>query len=600
MIMQARARSDLLLWAGIVLLAILLLALRAYHAGPGQPFFADNDDAMRMVEVRDFLNGQNWFDHTQYRDNTPFGADMHWSRLIDLPIAILVLLARPFAGPQGAEIVVGYVWPLLLLALFTWLNGRLALRLVGPQGLLPGMLLPAFSVITLGEFKFGRVDHHSVQIILTQLIIIGAIASLTRPRAALWAGLALATALAIATECLPVIVAATMVFGTMFAAGPGFNAAVRNFGLAFGLGTFAHLGLALPPALWFVPACDANSIVYATAALGAGLGLAGLTFLPLGNRGWPLRLLAGALVGGAVLALVIVLFPQCLAGPYAGVNPWLVKHWLADITEAKSLPAILREQPGFAVAVTIPAIAGLFATLWAAWRSAGLARAAWLIVLVFLALALAVGLVQVRGTRLTLALLAPAGAYLVVAARSRYLQRATPASVAGLVLAWLGMAGLVWSSLLAVALNVVPAAVAGVAAPARTACLAPAAYADLAGLPPERIMTPFELGAYVLLYTPHAVVSAPYHRNNQGLLDTYRFLNGPIDDAREILQARGIGLVVTCDPMPEMAGQPDAAPDSFVRLAKEGALPDWLDNVSTSGPLNVYQVRPADPQLPAP
>jgi hypothetical protein len=594
--MLARTKSDLFLWAGIVLLTVLFLVLRMQYQGGGRPFFGDNDDAMRMVEVRDFLNSQNWFDHTQYRNNTPFGADMHWSRLVDLPIAIIVLLARPFAGPS-AEIVAGYVWPMLLLAIFTWLNGRLALRLVGPQGLLPGMLLLAFSVITLGEFSFGRVDHHSVQIILTQLAVIGAIDCLARPRAAILAGLAIATALAIATESLPVIIAAILVFGVMFVASPNHHMAVRNFGFAFGLGALVHLGLALPPSLWFVPACDANSIVYTTAALGAGLGLAGLTLLPLANRGWPLRLALGALVGGAVLAGVVALFPNCLAGPYAALDPWLAKHWLAYITEAKPLLTILFEQPGFIVAATIPAVIGLAAALWATWNASGSARAAWLIVLTFLITVLIVGFIQVRGMRLTIALLAPAGAYLVVTARARYLRRPAPGTIIGLMTAWLGMAGLVWAGLVSVALDAMPAIAAGTSASSaeRSACLLPGAYADLAGLPPERIMTPSDLGAYMLLYTPHSVVSAPYHRNNQGLLDTFHFFNGPIEQARTILEQRGIHLVVTCDAMPEMIGEPDAPADSFVHLAQRGALPDWLDNVSTTGPLNVYQVKPASP-----
>lgn len=590
--MQARARSDLLLWAAIVLLAILLLALRAYHAGPGQPFFADNDDAMRMVVVRDFLNGQNWFDHTQYRLNTPFGADMHWSRLIDLPIALLVLLARPFAGP-GAEVVAGYIWPLLLLALFTWLNGRLALRLVGPAGVLPGMLLPIFSVVTFSEFSFGRVDHHSVQFILAQLVVLFAIHALSRPRVGLWAGLAASTSLAIGTESLPVVISAILVFGVMFVAKPALNAAVRNFGLAFGLGTVAHLGLALPPALWFVPACDANSIVYALAALAAGLGLAGLTLLPLQRVGWPLRLAAAIPAGAAVLALIALLFPQCLAGPYAAVDPWLVERWLSAVGEALPLPVGLRQQPFYIVSATIPAVIALGVTLYAAWQARGADRAAWLILLAFFVVVMAVACIQVRGLRISVALIAPAAAWLIVTARAHYLRHVSAASVLGLVGAWLGMAGLVWAVLVAQTLNLLPAQAGRADGPgASTTCLAPEAYADLAGLPPERIMTPHDMGAFMLLYTGHAVVSAPYHRNNQGLLDTYRFFNGPIDAARQILQARGINLVVTCDPMPEMTGQPDAAPDSFVRLAKEGALPHWLDDVSTSGPLNVYQVRP--------
>ena len=56
---------------------------------PGADQDLSTDDAMRLVQVRDLLAGQGWFDLTQYRLNPPDGVAMHWSRLIDLPIAIL-------------------------------------------------------------------------------------------------------------------------------------------------------------------------------------------------------------------------------------------------------------------------------------------------------------------------------------------------------------------------------------------------------------------------------------------------------------------------------------------------------------------------------
>src|SRR5579872_2177391 len=61
------------------------------------------DDAMRLAQVRDLLAGQSWYDLTQWRMNVPFGLPMHWSRLIDAPIAGLILLFRQFLAPQSAE-----------------------------------------------------------------------------------------------------------------------------------------------------------------------------------------------------------------------------------------------------------------------------------------------------------------------------------------------------------------------------------------------------------------------------------------------------------------------------------------------------------------
>ncbi len=75
----------LIAFAAIVLFYLINLA-SGYtdYVGP------DNDDAMRLVEVRDLLNGQGWFDLMQYRLGPAPGTLMHWSRFVDLPIAALI------------------------------------------------------------------------------------------------------------------------------------------------------------------------------------------------------------------------------------------------------------------------------------------------------------------------------------------------------------------------------------------------------------------------------------------------------------------------------------------------------------------------------
>ena len=54
--------------------------------------FIDPDDALRLVEVRDWMAGQSWFDVSQHRINPPFGGEMHWWRLLDVPIAGFITL----------------------------------------------------------------------------------------------------------------------------------------------------------------------------------------------------------------------------------------------------------------------------------------------------------------------------------------------------------------------------------------------------------------------------------------------------------------------------------------------------------------------------
>lgn len=119
------------------------------------------------------------------------------------------------------------------------------------------------------------------------------------------------------------------------------------------------------------------------------------------------------------------------------------------------------------------------------------------------------------------------------------------------------------------------------------------AFAGLGAMPPARIMTFIDLGAHILAFTPHAVVAAPYHRNQQGVREALQFFSRPLDLARSTLEERGISLVVICPQMPEMRGLAEAAEDSFVRLYARGQLPDWLIDRSQPGsPLRIYEVVP--------
>src|SRR5688572_30323257 len=93
-------------WKLVVVVAWLLLC--AWHFADrwgGFRTFAlgDTDDNMRMMQARALLHGQDWFDLRQYRLNPPFGANIHWSRLVDLPLAGLILLLRPIVGGPTAE-----------------------------------------------------------------------------------------------------------------------------------------------------------------------------------------------------------------------------------------------------------------------------------------------------------------------------------------------------------------------------------------------------------------------------------------------------------------------------------------------------------------
>ena len=97
--------------------ALFLLLL---HAVSGFPTLdasnGDNDSLLRLVQIRDLIGGQGWFDLHQYRMGPEGGFVMHWSRLVDAPIAAIMLAVAAVTGSMATgETVALIAWPLAAL-----------------------------------------------------------------------------------------------------------------------------------------------------------------------------------------------------------------------------------------------------------------------------------------------------------------------------------------------------------------------------------------------------------------------------------------------------------------------------------------------------
>ena len=435
-----------------------------------------------------------------------------------------------------------------------WLTAKLALRLGGREALLAGLLLPAFSLITLGEFAPGRFDHHSAQILLTLMMLYCTLVALERPRFAIGAGIAAAAALAIGIEGLPIVAATVMIFGLIWVAAPRHATALRDFGLSF----------ACAMALGLAPGRAARPLVRPAAR--RDLDRLRRRRAPLRRRlhrpvAAPLRSVAAAPGRRAIVAGASSSPPCCsgldpaiLKGPYAALDPWLVANWMSRIAEAETWLQSFADDPVYPLAVTVPVLVALAFAIWNIVRHKA-ERGAWLIYAAFLVVGAAghAGADPRRPHRHAARRAGRRGAdrdRLASPRRATRPRARRSVAVGG----WLVSAGLAVADRRRACCRLPPpATTVPPTATARPACM-PAAFTDLAALPPERIMAPIDLGSHLLLFTPHSVVGAPYHRNQQGVLDTFRFFNGPIDDARTILDARGIGLVVICPAMKEIRG----------------------------------------------
>lgn len=552
------------------------------------------DDAMRLAEVQDLLAGQNWFDTTQHRMNTPFGLPMHWSHLIDAGIAGLIAFFHLFTDAKTAETWALYAWPVLPMLPALLAAARIGTQLAGRVGGLFALAIAASCDAGIAPFRPGAIDHHNVQLALSLWFV----ACLVDFRRTKWAAPAAAVfaclSLAIGLETLPYIVVGIMLVATWWIAGGNQDAAaIRRFAIAMVVASVAILFGATASAYQFAPACDTFSLFYAASTAVGGLGLFAVTYFRAANT--PLRrAIAIAGVAAVVAAVAAGVGRQCLSGPYSGVDPRIVPIWLARTAETQTpfefaavAPGDFFASYGYAVLAVLAVVGALFVVPRDKRRDA--VTLAVLAVAAFL-----IATWQIRALTFALLFAMPGVAAFVVHLITRFHMKEVWAAIAFVVSLFAAS-----DATYAYVANQVKHA----APPAQRyyqqqeawqkACLSREAIAPLARLPAGRVLAFVDQGPAILAYTRHAAVSGPYHRNAAGILDTYAAFTGTPDDAARIVAARQINYVVFCTSAPDAAyyRQPGGA-KSFIAALMDGRTVYFLSRVpeASGTSMRVYRV----------
>lgn len=511
----------------------------------------DTDSAMRLAQVRDLLGGQGWFDTAQHRMNTPYGLSMHWSRLVDAPLALLMLVSEDFAVRA---------WPLLLMGGALWLLARIGLALGGQVAMIAALCLMLLCPSIYGPFSPGDIDHHGLQLVL----MLAALCGLVEQRPVLTA-LAVALGLGVGLESLPyalvAIAAASLWLRDDAAKAHAFGLALAGAALLLLLATTAS-------AYRFTPVCDTYSLFYAALLVVGGAGVAAIARMPRH------RLPAFAALAVLLLALAALLNPSCFAGPYAGMDARMQAIFLARINEAKPIWQFIHLSPGeigggygyavFACAMTVLAPRG---------------RARWL-VLTFAGTALVIATLQYRAVPFailfTLPGLAAALARLLRARSIVWLAAALPVcSGAAFTLAGVNIVGQDRMAQTVMRFH------------AQVACGEEPAMALLKAQAPGRVAAFVDQGPAIMAYTKHSAIAGPYHRDVAGILDTYEIFAGR--DPHGVLKKRGITYLMTCRAAPDWDFYGEKG-GLMAQLAK-AQLPDWLTPIARKGDIALYKVR---------
>lgn len=571
------------LWALLLWLLCSMAMLWLFRADLPTLGFRDPDDAMRLAQVRDWIGGQAFWDVSQHRVYPPVGGPMHWSRIVDMPIAALMLLLTPMIGAAGAELVACATVPMLLLGGLTAALFVAARRIAGSGIALLAVVLLLTSPSILVQFTPLRIDHHGWQIMLAALALCGAIDS--RPlRGGIVTGLALALWLQISSEALP--------YGALFAATFALrhwharDQAPRFIGFALTLGGAALLLLALlrgPQAL-LARQCDALSFVYLWPLVALALATA-LAVQLIGTTTARPRFLIAAIGGGAAIATFLVTGGPCLSGdPFAALGPVAYRLWYLQVMEGRP---IWEQSLSLQGVILLPPLLGLTASLMAAREAHAEARMRWLTLLLLLAGATAVSMLVMRALSVAHVFALPGIAWLLLR-----LFRGSQASHMALVRV-LGSVALVL--LTPAGLCAAWVAVAAKPEPAKAAsanCRAASVLAPLKALPTSIVFAPLDLGPDILVQTRHSVIGTAHHRNAAGITAVIEgFVDAP-DQARIIIGQTSARYVVTCDGLTEYRLYGQENDKGLAAQLAQGKAPGWLDPVPVKAPLRIWRIRP--------
>ena len=583
-----------------LLLAVLtFLALMAIGVGRSTDglsgLLTGPDDVMRMVQVVDWLDGQGWTDTVQRRLDPPEGVRMHWSRLADVPPAVVILAAEPIFGRDTAILISAVTVPVLLGTLFTTLFLWATLPLTTRRRAVVPILMVGALVLPLQQLLPGRIDHHGLQLVLT-VFALGCLVRALGGDGTRWAlglGVAGGFSLAIGLEALPLLGAVTVILSlTWVLRGDAGAPALFGFGAALVATVLILIATTLPAGQWASPACDRMSVVHlalTAIVLAAGTGAVALSPWQWGG-GWVARLGLAAAIGGGGLAVVVFAFPHCAGSPYAAL-PAEARYWLEAVNEARSIFEFFQRKPGPAVAFVILPLAALVSVAWQWMRSHDRTDPTWLGLTVLVAIGLAFATWQIRGAAFANVTAAFALIPLAAAVNAR-------ADRAKGMLARVGLRvtlplACVFAVLLPNILLEPPEPKAR--AERKAACDIDAIAGTLndpAGLGARTltIAAPVDVGPSILLLTPHKVLAAPYHRGIRGLADNRRVFAGHAGEALAIIGARGIDAVVFCDKHAHLSAYRGRPGFLIARLA-EDRPPPWLKTVRREKGIGLYLVR---------
>jgi hypothetical protein len=564
-------------WRFILILSFLAYAFMLWgKSGIVMERLGDTDDALRLVQVRELLDGAGWFNAYQMRFDPPQGLMMHWSRLIDAPIAAILSFFRLFFEPAKAELMTRLLWPFVPFWVAMAFTASIGKTLAGPKGFVIAALFIALSPPAQVQFQPGRIDHHNVQIMLTMMMIWGLINSQTHKFAPALSGIAAALTLNIGMETLPFVALVSFAFALQWVVSPNLHKqSAHHFGVSINLTSLAFFILTRHPDYWSWTFCDAMGPNYLALTTIGGVGLAILA-RDYSQRTLKKRSLAIFLLGMFALSIFAGLNPACLKGPYADVDPRIVPLWLSNVAEAQNIMSFIRQgKTGLIAVLLYPALMVLAAVIW--MKKEDRRDQSVLTILIATCAALSISLWQIRSFALLYWILPLVGVVFISGIQEKVERYKKDTMILVAIMSPLCMV-LLFSALLSPFKSN-----KGVSENSELSggCFKNSSYTDLAALPKGLVMSHLDMGPFILAHTHHNAASGPYHRLGQAIYESRVLLKSTTTEAEAIVSKRQPTYLAFCKEniFPAMQKEDDK---SLRAALAANTPPCWLSRVNSA------------------
>ena len=562
------------------------------------------DAFMRLERVNILVEAGDWYDGHIARAAGEGGADIHWTRPMDILILGAAAPMMPFMDTAQAIEVAGVVLPLLMSLMLVMVCIWAVIPVMQPANLFSIIILLAVQPIIQNYFHLGRADHHMVLAVLTAAVLGYLIRLQTsggQTRIAFMAGILSGLGLWISLEFLIVFVPVILGLGLCWLVwGGAWRRINRDFSMGALLLCLVAMAIDIAPDNWLIARYDRISIAQLFLVACPTLYwtfIAGY-FNRTGGIG---RRMTGAVLFGAIcFALIYHYFPNLLVGPVAEADPRIGPIWHDKVSEM--LPLI--DSPRRAILYCLlPFVGAVYGGFVLFGNTEPERRQLWIRLLPVLICTGALALFHVRASLyLAVAGVIAAGPfleYLLNRVDARY--SGWKKSATGLLVRAVIIVGPFFLALLIATITNGPKPSEAVAAPkpeaARCNVTEIAAMlsddAFIRGRGMLKFANNLDVGPELIYRTPHHFLAVPYHRNGEAIFETHALLTATdFSSSRELLDKYEIDYILICQNVSSNAYfQESEAPDVLYNRLVAGNLPDDLTEIDAPPPWRLFAVR---------